>query len=216
MKTVLAIWISHALEPYPVGHGQSETAMEAKSEDFKKFHLVLESSCRNFIVKVNFASQDAKSSLNGQCFSKKRNAIKSTSTERHLVRESFFVDFFSICITHGVYSLPSEEIWRFWGPRRWQVKTSWVYLISEREIQHEELIAILNFLIFLWMLRGLTDRRVWHFYRSAEFVFFLSPRLLERWRERTAGFRGTLLFCDNQACYGKREWAKRANPCAPI
>ena len=72
MKTVLAIWFSLALQPCPIWN--------CNGGKIWRFQRVLcglgeYTSCRNFIEGVNFAFQDAKSSLKLHVFLRKDTAL---------------------------------------------------------------------------------------------------------------------------------------------
>ena len=174
--------------------------METESEDFNEFYLVWESSCRNFIEEINFASQDAKSSLKLHVFLRKDTPLKALPPNDIWIENHFSLTSSPYASNMGFTAYLLRKYGDFKDLD--DNKTLWVYLISERERQHEELIAILKSsspYLNVKEINGTENDIFSVLSNSCSFcrLVFSNAEETEQHNLEEHDY-----FCDNQACYG--------------
>ena len=169
---------------------------------FNEFYLVWESSCRNFIEEVNFASQHAKSSLKLHVFLRKDTPEKALPPDDIWLENHFSLTSSPYASNTGLIAYLLRKYGDFDDLDDDEIRKTRVYLISERDREYEELIAILqsfNPYLNIHEINGkeydifgiLTDSC--HFCR----LVFSNADETEKHNLDEHDY-----FCDNSSCYG--------------
>ena len=116
--------------------------MDAK-RCYHEFYLVWESSCRNFIAEVNFASEDAKSLLRLFVFLRKDTPLKALPPNDSWVENHYSMTTSPYASNTGLIAYLLRK-YRDFDDLATEILQTRVYLIAERDREHEELIAILK------------------------------------------------------------------------
>lgn len=118
------------------------TTMDAK-RCYHEFYLIWESSCRNFITEVNFTSEDAKSSLRLFVFLRKDTPLKALPPNDSWVENHYSITTSPYASNTGLIAYLLRKYGGF-NNLKTEIPQTRVYLIAERDREHEELIAILK------------------------------------------------------------------------
>lgn len=170
-----------------------------------EFYLVWESSCRNFIEEVNFASQDAKSSLKLHVFLRKDTPAKALPPRDSWLENHYSFTTSPYASNTGLIAHLLRKYGDFDDLDDEEILQTRVYLISERDREFEELIAILKALnrnLNVQEINGMEKDIFGVLTNSCNFcrLVFSSAEETEEHNLEKHDF-----FCDNSKCYGHRQ-----------
>lgn len=168
---------------------------------FHEFYVVWESSCRNFIEDINFASQEAKSSIRLYIFLRKDTPSKALPPSYSWIEKHYSLTTSPYASHTELTACLLRKYGKFDHNRGEKVPERRVYLVAERDREYEELIAILkafNSVVSFQEINGL-EMEIWgvlpnscHFCR----LLFTNAEDVEAHNVKKHDN-----FCDNTSCY---------------
>lgn len=172
---------------------------------YNEFHMVWESSCRNFIEDINFASQDAELSLKLHVFLRKDTPLKALPPNGIWIENHCSMTTSPYASNTSLIAHLLRKYGNFDDLEEEEISKTRVYLISERDREYEELIAILksfNPSLNVQEINGIENDIFGVLTDSCNFcrLVFSNAEETEKhnWEKHN-------YFCDNSSCNGYRQ-----------
>lgn len=172
---------------------------------YHEFYLIWESSCRNFIEEVNFASLDAKSSLRLHVFLRKDTPEKALPPRDSWIENHYSMTTSPYASNTGLIAHLLRRYGDFEDFEDEEFLQTRVYLISERDREYEEVIAILKGInpnLNVQEINGMENDIFGVVGDSCHFCHLIFSTAEEKEKHNAEEHD---YFCDNLSCYGHRQ-----------